>query len=234
MDHKKNIFFLIIIFLIISSCIGLFLFFGIDYVDCFEKIDIEFSGLNGNGNAKIIYIDEQKKDDIFNFKIEPNESLSNDDVIKVKVENTKFELLKHKILLKDTEKEYIVSGLKNSKFTYQNEPKNSQSSVEDEKKYEEYWKNKYCEDCENENVEIDENEEENGTAPLTQEWSKGESETETNRKDSEFYVVDYGNNAIETFKQANTYGMESSQEYKVEPIVNSNGKNIGYSCIFNN
>ena len=233
MGDKKKVIFSICIVLIIMIGIGSYLLLGVDYYDCFDTMQLQFSGLDGNGKAKIVYVDDAEKDELLKFKIEPNDRLSNDDTVMIKVMNSKYELLKNKIILKDLKKEYVVTGLKDTKFSYPNEPSKNDSSDKDIKDYEAYWNNNFCEDCEDDEIEINKDEKENGTAPVTKEWSKGESENTTNKKDTDFFVVDYGNNSIETFKQANNFGLDSSQEYKIEPIVDPKGKNIGYSCIFN-
>ena len=60
---------------------------------------------------------------------------------------------------------------------------------------------------------------------------KQEKTTETKKENKEFLTKDYANNSTVAFKRANEYGLTSSQEFKVQPIIKKD-KTIGYECIF--
>ena len=51
------------------------------------------------------------------------------------------------------------------------------------------------------------------------EWMKGNSKEETKKENKEFLTKDYANNSTVAFKRANEYGLTSSQEFKVQPII---------------
>lgn len=63
------------------------------------------------------------------------------------------------------------------------------------------------------------------------EWIQGTAEAKTNRKNAKYYTKDYLENLTTTYKQAYSFGIESSQRFKVVPIVEDNNT-VGYECIF--
>ena len=200
--------------------------------DCFDSFDLTYTGNNGLGKIEIEKLSD-KDYDYLKFDINPNSNLSNGDQVLVKVKNSNIDLLKHGVILKNKEKSFTVCGLREVEYTYPYDKGEAESSEKEKKEYEEYWNKQACDDCSKGNVEIDQEEKENGTAPITKEWEQGKSKEITYKKDKDFFTVEYGNNSIETFKTANLYGENSSQQYRIEPIINPRGNVIGYSCIFN-
>ena len=99
-------------------------------------------------------------------------------------------------------------------------PRDWELEDEDKKAYIEYLKQ--LENAEDELVE------EKGAYT---EWMKGNSKEETKKENKEFLTKDYANNSTVAFKRANEYGLTSSQEFKVQPIIKKD-KTIGYECIF--
>lgn len=76
-------------------------------IDPFKYIDVSFSGKTGNGEAEIVYLDDEAKDiDLNNitYRISPDSYLSNGDTVTVSAESSDY-------FLSTTTKKYTVSNL---------------------------------------------------------------------------------------------------------------------------
>ena len=239
------------------SILSLFLITGCMHkdpieLDPFEHIQIEYDGWNGQATAsattEIDYAGNNetvlKLIDSLTFRISPNKNLTNGNKIDVKVRYTQELCDLANVEFAEEEKEYTVSGLidRNQKVVYKDKivtdddgeehqqteeykvingveiPSSWNLSEAEERKYIEYVKG----------LEDDTEKEETG---VKSNWTQGESEKVTHRKDSSFYNEDYLDNAVTCYQEVYKYGIESSQKFKIEPIIKKE-KTIGYKCIF--
>lgn len=70
-----------------------------------------------------------------------------------------------------------------------------------------------------------------GPGGANDDWIQGNCIDETHRKEKEFLLEEYGLPSI-TFKYAQEYGNDSSQLYKIRPVMKDSGECIGYKVIF--
>ena len=242
-------------FLFPLACLSLLLA-GCSYgnpvkLDPFENMEIEYTGWNGSGKAKV----ENKIDytgnneavkkfiDSISYKISPNEDLMNGDMITVELKYTKDALKLANVQLTEEKKEFRVQGLlsgehevvtKKEMFEQNGEEKEkfSQSYVYDGVEIPAEWnlteeeKQKYI-------AYVQGNSQDDSLKDpgAEQQWFQGESETVTHRDDADFLVKDYLDNAISCYQDAYNYGATSSQRFKIDPIV-ENDKMVGYRCVF--
>lgn len=222
-------------------------------LDAFENMKILYSGWNSKGKAtvdnEISYAgkDEtvQKLIEEIDYKIKPNKGLSNGDTITVTLVYDTDLQKRANVTFKEEEKTFNVHGLndENRKIT-------THKSIEKDEDGNEH--EVYSQTVEIDGVEIPtawglseeemqsyvayikslENSEFSEEEAITVDvWMQGESETTTNRKSADFLTKDYLDNGITTYNEAYKYGIESSQKFKIEPIM-KNGKTTGYRCIF--
>lgn len=221
-------------------------------LDAFENMEVSYVGWNKNATAKInnkIYYtgkNESIKKFIkeIDYSIKPSDGLKNGDKIEIQLQYIESNKEMNNIEFKKEKKTFIVKGL------HENTSKvvtNENTYIDDdgnEKKY-------YTQDIVIGDVKIpagwnltpeetqayldylrtvkdDEN------APKTSiksEWIQGNSEKNTHRKKAKFLTKDYVDNSMTAYNEAYKYGMESSQLFKIVPII-KDGVNIGYDCIF--
>lgn len=221
-------------------------------LDAFKNMEIHYSGWNHSGKAEVENTiqytgnDETILDfiDSISYKIQPNSKLSNGDTITVKVVYTKDLYKLANVRFKTENKEFKVEGLEENDRevitnteTVENEDgeeekKTTQSYIYDgveipvswnltEEEKQQYIA--YIKGIQN-NTQIEE--------PGVQEnWMQGESEQVTKRKDADFFIKDYLDNAVSCYEDAFAYGNTSSQQFKIEAIIEKE-KTIGYRCIF--
>ena len=220
-------------------------------LDPFKNMEIEYTGWNGSGKAKVENTIDytgnnesiKKFIDSISYKITPNKDLTNGDTITVELKYTKDAYKLANVTLKKEKKEFRVQGLLNGEhevvtkkemFEQNGEEKEkfSQSYVYDGVEIPAEWnlteeeKQKYI-------AYIQGNSQNNSLEDpgAEQQWFQGESETVTHRDDADFLVKDYLDNAISCYQDAYNYGATSSQRFKIDPIV-ENDKMVGYRCVF--
>lgn len=221
-------------------------------LDAFKNMKIHYSGWNHSGKAevenKIQYTgnDETIIDfiDSISYKIQPNKNLSNGDSITVKVVYTKDLYKLANVEFKSEQKKFKVHGLEeNEREVITNtetvesedgneEKKTTQSYVYDGVEIPASWnlteeeKQQYI--AYMKGIQNDTQMDESG---VQENWMQGESEQVTKRKDADFLVKDYLDNAVSCYEDAFAYGNTSSQKFKIEPIIEKE-QMIGYRCIF--
>lgn len=80
-------------------------------VDVFKSLDVTFEGYNGNGTVDIDNTATDKFSYSIYFDADKSDGLSNGDKVKITAEVSDSVLNKYNYILKETEKEYTVSGL---------------------------------------------------------------------------------------------------------------------------
>ena len=163
------------------------------------------------------------------YEISPNKNLSNYDDVEVQLIFDEKARKEANVELESTSRTYQVRGLEETpeqkaervEIIDEHEvPRDWELEDEDKKAYIEYLKQ--LENAEDGLVE------EKGAYT---EWMKGNSKEETKKGNKKFLTKEYANNSSVAFKRANEYGFTSSQEFKVQPIIEKD-ETIGYECIF--
>lgn len=237
---KKIVIIFIFAIVFFASIIGIKLIFFPEPVvlDVTSGLVLEFTGVTGDGiaNIKENKIDYEGSNryvqdiiDNLTYEIEPQRNLSNFDEITVTVKIDEESLNKANVTLKNTVKKYQVRGLEETLEQKQKLydivdgieiPKAWGLTDEEKESYVEYQKQ----------IEANQGEiiQDFG---VQNSWQKGISEKETSKSSKKFYIEDTGNNSDIAYKRANEYGMDSSQEYKIIPII-ENEDTVGYECVF--
>lgn len=237
---KKIILGILGIFLFLGTAVAVkvFLFPEPVILDATSNLVMDFNGVNGEGVASVkenpIVYDGNKKSvlNIINsieYDISPSRNLSNYDDITVTVKADDEEAEKANVVLKNTQKKFQVRGLEETQEQKEELydtvdgyeiPKSWNLSDEEKQAYIEYQKQ----------IESGQGEmlPDYGVQDI---WNKGTSKEESHKKNQKFYVSECGNNSEVAFKRATEYGEDSSQEYKVVPIIEEETM-IGYECIF--
>lgn len=257
-QYKKQLFAVSGILIIIM--IGIFLNIGRsseekEIVDAFQSFQISFKGIDESGVAEVLNTDieydgkneaTQKLLDGLVFDISKEKGLSNGDEVIVKLRYSQGLLDLSDICFKENEKVIKVSGLASS----DRQKVNSSVIVKDKEgndvevqtehflidgvEIPTYW-NLSDEEIQAYVNSVKQNEQNptdsNDSPAIEDSWIQGESDAITERQSADFLSENYLNNAITTYNQAYQYGIESSQEFKVEPIM-LDMKVIGYRCIF--
>lgn len=83
-------------------------------INLFEKIDLSFTGYDEKGRAELD--DKNQLDFSYKIKIDQEENLKNGDKVKVSLDYDQEDLNKKGIIISQTEKEYLVVGLKEKKI----------------------------------------------------------------------------------------------------------------------
>ena len=190
------------------------------------NLELTFEGMEESGKASIkgndIQYDGDDKEVLdfiasLKYEISPNKNLSNYDDVEVKVIFDEKARKEANVELESTSRTYQVRGLEETPeqkaerveiIDGHEVPRDWELEDEDKKAYIEYLKQ--LENAEDELVE------EKGAYT---EWMKGNSKEETKKENKEFLTKDYANNSTVAFKRANEYGLTSSQEFKVQPII---------------
>lgn len=82
-----------------------------EYIDLFENVELSFEGISGDADA---FLTCNREWDILNaseFGIYPDHDLKNGDVVTVTIENAASLLENYNIVPRQTQKEFVVSGL---------------------------------------------------------------------------------------------------------------------------
>lgn len=243
-------------FIVIALC---FLFFtGCEQkktieLDPFDNLKIEFKGFNGRGTATIEenIIEYSGNDetverliDSVRYDISPNKGLKNGDTVTVTVRYKKDLKNLSKASFTREEKTYKVKGLREEeKEVITNEETYTTKDGEEKQGYTQSYDVggvKIPSDWNLTDEEIsqylDYLEEAQNSGDVPEQgaqigWIQGESDENTNRKSADFLCKDYLNNSITTYNDAYRYGIESSQQFKIEPIL-ENEETVGYRCVF--
>ena len=225
---KKVILGIVGVIVVLGLAIGvkIYVFPEPTHLDVLSNLELTFEGMEESGKASIkgndIQYDGDDKEVLdfiasLKYEISPNKNLSNYDDVEVKVIFDEKARKEANVELESTSRTYQVRGLEE---TPEQKAERVEIIDEDKKAYIEYLKQ--LENAEDELVE------EKGAYT---EWMKGNSKEETKKENKEFLTKDYANNSTVAFKRANEYGLTSSQEFKVQPIIKKD-KTIGYECIF--
>ena len=237
---KKVILGIVGVIVVLGLAIGvkIYVFPEPTHLDVLSNLELTFEGMEESGKASIkgndIQYDGDDKEVLdfiasLKYEISPNKNLSNYDDVEVKVIFDEKARKEANVELESTSRTYQVRGLEETPeqkaerveiIDGHEVPRDWELEDEDKKAYIEYLKQ--LENAEDELVE------EKGAYT---EWMKGNSKEETKKENKEFLTEDYANNSTVAFKRANEYGLTSSQEFKVQPIIKKD-KTIGYECIF--
>ncbi len=218
-------------------------------IDATENLKIAYSGFNEEATAEVESneIEYDKKDETiarliksFEYDISPDKGLKNGDKVTVEVKYEKNLEELANVELVNLKKEFTVSGLHgDQREQVVKEEKTEEGDtilksydvidgveIPSEWKMTEKEKEEYLD-------YLDSIGKENG---MTQEsggneaWKQGIAENTTKRKDTTFYIEEY-KDAITTYDAAEEFGKYSSQEYRIEQVMEDD-ELIGYRCIF--
>lgn len=229
-------------------------------LDPLKDLQVEFIGENGKGYAVLTPPDipyggddeaVQRLIDSLHYAVSPDKNLTNGQTVTATIRvDQNLKKLAH-VEFKQTERKFMVSSLVSSQreVRTKNNSETVSSSLESFDQIKDHL-NQLQEVIVVEGVEIpvawnlDEeaiqayvnyvHSTSNSEQPAdrtTDDWIQGQSETKTNREDASFYTKDYLENLNTTYKQAFSFGMESSQEFRIVPIIEDN-KTMGYQCVF--
>ncbi len=84
---------------------------AVAYVDVFQNVNIQFSGISGDAMAKLSVTEDSEVIKACKFQIEPNYDLKNGDFVTVTITNTDYILNKFCTLPETESMTYTVSGL---------------------------------------------------------------------------------------------------------------------------
>lgn len=226
-----------------------------EIIDAFANCHLSFKGIDESGVAEISSSDilyqgndeatKQLLNDLV-YEVSPKKGLSNGDEVIVKLRYSQALMELSTIRFKEDEMKFKVNGLASSDRQKINslivvkDQEGNDVEVETEHflidgvEIPTYWNLTDDEiqayinsvkQSEQSPSSISEN------VGVEDPWIQGESNETTERKSADFITADYLNNSITAYKQAYQYGIESSQEFKIQPII-EDSKGIGYRCIF--
>lgn len=237
---KKIVLGIVGLFIVLGVSVGIKLYFFPEptQLDVLSNLELSYQGMEGQGTASIKGNDIQYNGDdkevidfieSLNYEISPKKNLSNYDDVVVKVLFNETAMKEANVELDSASRTYQVRGLEETPEQKSERvevidghevPRDWELEDEDKKAYIEYLKQ-----LENAGDDLVE---EKGAYT---EWIKGNSKEETKKKNKEFLTKDYANNSSVAYKRAVEYGLTSSQEFKVQPIIDDD-ETIGYVCIF--
>lgn len=208
-------------------------------MDIVSSVDVAFSGWNGSAEPYItsneIEYDHKNETlkkfvDSITYDFSKEKNVKNGDIIEIRAHyNEDLRKLANVNIVKKSKK-ITVSGLYGENQKYVTNEKGQEVQIVDgieipggltsseKEAYLEYKKS----------LSKSSDEED---AVVANEWKKGESEQETFRTSTEFYIEDYNNDPIMTLYEAEYFGSTSSQMYKIENILKDQ-EVIGWRCRF--
>lgn len=83
----------------------------VETADIFKSVEVSFSGLSGNGRAKVAITSDDEMANACNFQIEPQHDLKNGDVVTVTISNAESIFDTYTVVPKEVSKQFTVSGL---------------------------------------------------------------------------------------------------------------------------
>lgn len=214
---------------------------------------IQYSGWNEKGTAEVLntinYVGSNntvsKFLDSVSYRIKPNKNLKNGDTIQVTLVYVESEKELANVEFTQESKTYTVNGL--TELNERTVVKENEIVVDDDGNesisLKEYYVVNGVKIPSEWNLSEDEIEayityiqylEENEAGEETSidvNWMQGTSEKATSRKSANFYFKDYLNNANTTYNDAYNFGINSSQEFKIDPILEDE-TTIGYRVVF--
>lgn len=228
-------------------------------LDPLSDIQVEFIGENGKGHAVITppVIPYGGDDEAvlrliegIHYTVDPNSHLTNGQTVTVKIvanenvkqlANVEWKNETRKLQVKDlvSDQKEIITRPSNSSESKDNSESTALDDIHDTKEYMvvEGIEIPISWNLSDEEIQAYVNymhsaDDSQAPADKTQdEWIQGNSDTKTNRQNAKYYTKDYLENLNTTYKQAYAFGIESSQRFKIVPIVEDNNT-VGYECIF--
>lgn len=207
-------------------------------INVLENLELEYTGIQGEGTAKVIGNDiqydgnDQKVFDFLDsieYTIEPNKNLSNYEDVKVSIKYDEKLKEEANVELVTIQQSFQVTGLEETP-----EQKAERVEVVDGVEVPRDWemndeeKQAYIDMMKQIEEQGDGMMEEDG---VNVQWTQGTSDAETHKSNKKFLFEDYANNTNITYQRASEYGMTSSQEFMIKPIMDGE-ENIGYECVF--
>lgn len=228
-------------------------------LDPLKDLKVEFIGENGKGHAVITPPDIPYGGDDeavirliegIHYTVEPNHNLKNGQTVTAKIlvnENIKeLANVEWKTETKQFQVDNLISDQREVITRPSSEAKDdadSTTDLDDIRKTEEFFVVEGIEIPTSWNLTDEEiqayvnymhsaNDSTDAPDDVTQdEWIQGNADSKTNRQNAKYYTKDYLENLTTTYKQAYTFGIESSQRFKIVPIVEDNNT-VGYECVF--
>lgn len=196
-------------------------------VDLTKNIVMDFSGVNGDGKAKVLsnHLELDSSNENYTkfsqsltYQIEPSEGLWNGDEIRVTVSYNESYRKIAGLQPINPEMVCVTEGLETPKLSSDTVPSSMQYEGVDEvfKAYMDAI----------ENAPDDEPE-----ADLSGIWITGQDPEAPKKEQQEFLFEDYTDYMNDAFDQAKEYGRTSSQNYRVQPVMNGDSQ-IGWKTVF--
>ncbi len=196
-------------------------------VDLTEHIIMEYSGENGNGVAKIKSNDlgldlsnenYQKFSESMSYTIDPDTNLWNGNDIHITVSYNEGYCRAAGLKPINAETVFMVEGLQTPKLSSDNIP----PAMQDEEGQEVF--KAYMDAVENTPEDAPE-------ADLSGLWISGQDSEAPKKESKSFLFEDYTEYSNDAFDQAKEYGRTSSQNYRVQPVMNGDLQ-VGWKTVF--
>lgn len=196
-------------------------------VDLSENIVMKFSGVNGEGKAKVQEnrLDLDMNDENYRkfaesltYTIEPSRNLWNGSKVQVTVNYPRSLSEAAQLDPVETKTVFQVEGLKIPVFDEQEIPESMKEKDQDRELYQQYMEALSIQDDQ---------------ADLGSIWISGEYPEAEKKQSRTFLFEDYTEYQNDAFDQAKEYGRTSSQQYRVAPVMEGEIQK-GWKTVFEN